>query len=65
MKVSATHPDDGGNIEIVQVIPNGSDVYVVYIDSSNNLKTYKKTAYSLGITTSAVVLASNAAETGT
>lgn len=39
--VSATI--DGATVNVVEIQQNGSDVYIAYIDTSNNLKVTKKT----------------------
>lgn len=57
MSVSATF--EGAYVEILDVVPNGCDIYVLYKDSSNNIKIGKtlisRSSSSTIIATSATV----------
>lgn len=55
MNISATL--NGESVTIVQVIANGSDIYISYIDSNGDLR-ITKTTFSLGV--ESVVIATNA-----
>ncbi len=57
MSVSATF--EGAYVEILDIVPNGCDIYVIYKDSSNNIKIGKtlinRNSSSTTIATSATV----------